>query len=215
MRTLITNIGLLFLSIAFFPSATQAENGLQVSLVAGLNTSTLTYHGDDAPNSNNWRLGVLGGIGCAVYFSENIGIRAEGLYCQKGYTLQTTNDKGIHAEYTTTFAYIDIPITGIVLLPGKRVTPYLFAGPVFGIKVGDAKTTVNGAELRVESDNIKALNVGATLGIGTSIPVGSNAIGFDARYTAGLANIDKETATTPWERRHTTLSFTARYSFSL
>lgn len=213
MKHLLATAYFLFCATVVLPTTTRAASGLWVSIVAGMNASTFTYSESNAPN-DKWKIGILGGASAALQFSDNIALRVEGLYSEKGSTVTTTDIHGVRSEYTTTLSYIDIPINAVVLLSGKRITPYLFAGPVFSIKAGEARTTINGQELPQGDAAIKPLDMGATFGIGVRIPVGQAAIELDTRYTAGLLYID-DNSTLPWDRQHSTLSLTARYSFAL
>lgn len=202
------------LATVFLPITARAANGLWVSLVAGVNASTLTYHGNDAPSNTTRQLGLLGGASSTVHFSDNVALRVEVLYSEKGETRERTNVQGVRAEYTTSLAYIDIPATAMILFSGKRIRPYFFTGPVLSTRVGTVRATINGEKQQVEDNAIEPLDIGITFGIGARLPIGWNAVEVDMRYTSGLTNTDN-ISTTPWERQHSVFSLTARYSFSL
>lgn len=181
----------MFAAAMLAPAVGYAQGDMLFSIKAGVNLADQSTDADNAPETS-MKIGAIGGVGFTAGLSDMFGIRAEMLFSQKG-TKSTQEILGTEIESELSLNYIDIPITAVLMLPGEGVKPQFFVGPMFGIKMGDAKYSVDGEEVeRAGDDGFVGMDIGVTIGAGISFPMGWNSLGIDARYTLGLTNINDD-----------------------
>jgi Outer membrane protein beta-barrel domain len=133
---------------------------------------------------NSMRTGFSGGAFGDLLFTEQFGMRIEGLYTMKGYTVDTP-----FGELTGKFDYIEFPVMFLAALPaGETVVVDLFAGPTFGFNV-KAESEAPDGDTEDISDVTESFEFGAALGAGLELVRSSFSIVFDARVSLGATSV--------------------------
>ncbi|NOZ34716.1 MAG: PorT family protein [Chlorobi bacterium] len=198
---------LLSVSIFFVLSMQAQKFGFKIGLnLSGVNSSTVLADYQTAALAK----GLNGGLVFEFNPVKRIGIRAEALFSQKGYTVESdVNVNGTDAVINTslTMNYIEIPL----LLKLKLGPAYITAGPYFAYAVSGkdiASITVDGQKLAEDQyanygqvpsndvfkdgefngDNItfSHTDMGLNLGLGVKLLM----FFAEARYGVGLTNIE-------------------------
>ncbi len=201
----------LFLSLAF-ASATigsAAAQGFTYGLKAGANYSNLW--GKNAPNSNSYKIGFVGGLAANYAFNDFASVQIEALYSNKGYKVTEVEVNGPNgakykAEGSQTINYVDFPILAHI-----NAGPVFFeAGPQIGIKTDSkiksnfkvkdaAGNVVNEGSSEADQDaiigfkridkktgGIPSFDIGIVAGLGYNI---TPMLSFGVRYNAGLKTL--------------------------
>jgi opacity protein-like surface antigen len=103
--------------------------------------------------------------------------------------------RGAEAEYegvilgTFRLSYLELPVFGRALFSlSNAVSPYIIAGPRFGLLLSATNTNAFGNE-RDESDGTNTLDFGFSVGAGALIHIGSRTIlTIESRYDQSLMN---------------------------
>lgn len=166
-------------------SAAQTASDMTFGVKAGINSSSITFEDAGQQADVKRLLGAVGGVFLGKRISDNIGLRVEGLFSQKGAKDAETGDD---AELRLT--YIDVPVL-LTLGPaatddGARFS--VFTGPQFSFKT-KAEETFQGQTQDV-SDDVESNDFGWVVGAGVEM----NRFNLDARYAHGLKNISTGTA---------------------
>jgi hypothetical protein len=151
-------------------------------------------------------LSISGGVYVDYIFSEKLNFRGELLYTTKGYNetttvIQSNKEKSV-TESKTPIRYLEIPllITYSFDIHDEKYKPYFLGGfvPSYMLSVptltgtqtnydpsGKVTSTKTG-EQTAPSDQIRRLDFGLALGVGTIL---KNGLGIEFRYTSGLNTI--------------------------
>ncbi|MCF6366991.1 MAG: PorT family protein [Bacteroidales bacterium] len=199
-KTIITLIAIILVI-----NANAQKFGVKLGVnMSGINSSTQLQDIQTAALGT----GLQGGF-VFEFMPAKIGIRAEALYTQKGYNVETaiSNDStDIITDFSLNLNYIEVP----VLLKIKMGPAYLVAGPYFGYAMSGEEIitmTVDGEELvnsQIEAqgsipsndvfksgefngDNIKFSRT--DFGLNAGLGVKFLKFFAEARYGVGLANI--------------------------
>lgn len=144
------------------------------------------------------RKAATGGVFVSVRASDRIHARVEALFAQKGFT-EVDDD----ATSTIAVDYLEIPLfVALALRPTtERVVPEVFAGPWVAWEVRcKAAATEGTTSVSFDCDEVpgdpvlrRTLDWGLIVGAGLGVAdVGPFRLSVDARYSAGLRNIDAE-----------------------
>jgi len=207
MKKIIFSVATLF-AIGFTTQAQEIKYGVK----AGLN---LADWGGDAENTNV-RPGLNAGVLAEIKFN-NFAIQPEIVYSQQGTKLTINNYSGndltSSLELTSKLDYINVPIAvKYYVIEGLS----LQAGPQIGFLVSakeKAELKANGENVSVEmdaKDGYEKVDFALFGGIGYDLPIG---IFFQARYNAGLSNINKDPDSADIELTNNVFSFSVGYKF--
>ncbi|MDX9802388.1 MAG: porin family protein [Spirochaetia bacterium] len=173
---------------------------------AGLNMGW--FSGDDWDDmvdyfdaSNDSKMGYSFGFFLDMAFSESFSIQPELNVTGSGGGISADNlydadyDVYYDEKVTQTAKILNMPVLFKFKVPAGSGKLSLFAGPLFGLLLGDIKltdqVTVKGygsdsADIDVEADN--NLVFGFTLGAGFEFPMGSGKLFTDLRYSRALTS---------------------------
>jgi hypothetical protein len=198
------------LAMGFAAQSQEVKYGVK----AGLNVADFGGDAKDTKVKTGFTAGVL-----AEFKFGNIAIQPEILYSQQGakseiiyYNGDPDSSDGI-IEYTAKLGYINVPVAlKYYIIEGLS----LQAGPQIGFLIsakekGDA--TANGESLSVEvdaKDIYEKIDFSIFGGIGYDLPIG---VFFQARYNAGLANINKDPKAPDAKLTNNVFSFSVGYKF--
>jgi hypothetical protein len=111
------------------------------------------------------------------------------------YSMQGAKGTDEGEEFTVALDYVRVPILVKFTIPTEgNISPYLFAGPELGFKVGcDAK---NGESVDCDTalseefggGTVQSFDYGLAFGGGVGFALGSGMLTVDARYALGMAD---------------------------
>jgi hypothetical protein len=208
MKKFIYSIATLF-AIGFTANAQDIKFGVK----AGLN---IAKWGADAENTSG-RAGFNAGVLAELIFSNNFAVQPEIVYSQQGTKRSINNYMGVEldnsSELTAKLNYINVPVAlKYYIIEGLS----LQAGPQIGFLVSANEVVVvkaDGEDLSLESDeknNYEKVDFALFGGIGYDLPIG---VFFQARYSAGLSNINKDPDTADQYLTNDVFSFSVGYKF--
>ena len=148
--------------------------------------------GDDAENfdRNN---GFIGGVFYGIDFTDDFGMRVDGLFVQKGAQGRCPcRNETVATDATLTLDYLEFPVLFMVGFPtGDTWAVNLFAGPTFGFNL-TAKGEVEGQG--TTDLDVHTFEFGATFGGGVEYMLESMSFIGDFRYALGGTNISDDFA---------------------
>ena len=177
-------LAITFAAIVALPSIAAAQTPVSVGVKAGANFAKLKFDEDDSDNDAVKNLvGAVAGLFVSKAITDSVGIRAEGLFSQKGAKFEGGTDDDDKINLT----YIDVPVLLTVGPSSSGSARFnVFTGPQVSFKT-KAELESSGVSLDFD-DQVKSTDFGWVLGVG----VESGRFTADARYTLGLSNIAKE-----------------------
>ena len=173
-------LSLALAAVVFTPMAAAAQTPITFGVKGGVNIATIKQ--DDVDNDEDTKsiVGAVAGIFLGKQLTDNVGLRAEGLFSQKG---AKNAEAGEDARFKLT--YVDVPVL-LTFGPsasssGARFN--VFTGPQFSF---NTKAQFEFAGLEEDADDeVKSNDLGWVFGAG----IESGRFTADARYTLGLSNI--------------------------
>jgi opacity protein-like surface antigen len=130
----------------------------------------------------------IGGV-LDIRLSENVALRLEPMYLQKGAAFVSDLVDPDFSEVTFKAAYLEAPLFLKITFGASAIRPYVLAGPVIGFNMS---SSLNAPGLDVETDGIvKSTDFGLGFGAGVSFPAGNNSLFIEGRYALGLADVAK------------------------
>lgn len=164
------------------------------------------------------RTGFVGGLFVQADFSENFGVRVEGLYTMKGASFSEYVNAGFIsglAEGTFKLDYIEFPILLVGRIPASEsVTFSAFAGPTLGFNIkSEIEVKFLGATASTDIEDVSGFEFGLAFGAGVSFDVASIVVGLDGRYDLGLTTIDD--SSDPADAKNRGFSFMAGIGFPI
>jgi len=181
--------GIVILTMIFaalvFPEP--ADAAIRFGIKGGVNGANII--GEDATLEGNWKnkIAFCGGVFLSLGIGKIVAIQPEVLYTMKGAQIEVTE-----GEITYTgklqYNYIEIPLLLKLRLPLGIVTPFVFAGPSVGFKLGDAIISYSDGAGTVEEpiEGFENLDYGAVFGGGLEL---GRHIWLDVRYSSGLQKL--------------------------
>lgn len=160
-------------------SAAQTASSMTFGVKAGINSSSITFEDAGQQADVKRLLGAVGGVFLGKRISDNIGLRVEGLFSQKG---AKDAESGDDAELRLT--YIDVPVLltlGPAATDGARFSA--FTGPQFSFRTKAEETFLG--QTQDVSDDVEGNDFGWVIGAGVEM----NRFNLDARYAHGLKDI--------------------------
>jgi len=180
-------IALLALFIAL-PAGAQVKLGV----IGGLNIANLSGEEPDGTKidfSSRTAFGV-GGV-LDVGLNENVALRFEPMYLQKGAEFtQTDPDLGA-ATITSKAAYLEVPLFLKIAFGTSTTRPYLMAGPTLGFNLSSKfELSASGISAEIDAKEVtQSTDFGLIFGAGVSFAAGNNSIFVEGRYALGLSDI--------------------------
>jgi len=176
----------LFLLVSSAASAA-SEGGMKFGLQGGLSISSLNApSGFTSSNVTGFSLGIALDAG----LNENISIRPEALFTQRGTAFVSGATGSITSRYNT----IEIPVFVKVSL-GEGIKPNFFAGPNFSFNISESLTAQAGGNVGAVTFNPRTVDIGLAVGLGVDI----GPIFINGRYLMGLVDVDENGAS--WNSR--------------
>ena len=165
-------------------SSAPAQTAPTFGVKAGVNFANLDFDVEEINDSVDRRTGLVAG-GFVLWPMQNaFGLQVEGLFSQKGITVDQDGDEG-----SLELDFFEVPVLARFSAPSSTNTSFhLFAGPSFGFKLR-ARSEFEFDDGESESENIGEDIAGFDLGlvVGAGLDVGRFLI--DGRYTHGLTNL--------------------------
>lgn len=176
-------------AILFLASVAPAQTPLSLGLQAGVNFANSSTDPDLSLSS---KTGMMVGGFVEVPLSPVIYITGEVFYIQKGAELSLL---GFDSKFK--LDYLEIPILLKAKFDAQGFTPFVFAGPNFGINVSseiEASYGGFGGSADIK-DWVESLDMAIDFGAGGEIPVApTTSLVVSIRYSLGLTDAFKEPA---------------------
>jgi len=142
------------------------------------------------------RQGIAGGIVFKEITKPNVGLQAEIMFTQKGWTEEFRLPIGGIAEIRTAafrYNYIEVPIMTNIRLGKRRFQYFLNIGPHFSYLLG-TDSTINKlpedeVSFRYNEATVVRFEYGASVGVGIAAKIGNGLLQIDGRASYGLNNI--------------------------
>ena len=161
------------------PAVAAAQTPVTFGIKGGVNIATLKFDDDEDDPDLKSLIGAVAGIFLGTQFNDNIGLRGEALFSQKG---AKNAEAGEDAKNKLT--YIDVPVLLTLGPSSSSDTRFnVFTGPQFSFNT-KAKYEDQFGEEDID-DEVKSTDFGWVVGAGLE----KGRLTADARYTIGLSNI--------------------------
>ena len=176
---------LLFLFAALPATAQQYIGAIGGASVSNLDVS-------DAEDEMNTRTGFgVGGL-FQVGMGQNVALRFEPMYVQKGAEQDLSEQTGVeNAQARFNLSYLEVPVFFKINIPAGNLQPYALAGPTIGFNLN--------SELELETETVSAtaaiegptrtIDAGLGFGGGLNVPIGGQSFFVEGRYIFGLVDI--------------------------
>jgi opacity protein-like surface antigen len=169
--------------------------GAQVNLgvIGGANIANL--NGEDPTGEKiDFSSRTVFGIGGVldVRLAENVALRFEPMYLQKGAEFDLTDDPDFGtATFTAKANYLEVPVLLKIAFGTSNTRPYLMAGPTIGFNLSSKfELSALGFSAEIDADKVtKSTDFGLAFGAGVSFPAGTSSIFVEGRYVLGLTDI--------------------------
>lgn len=180
------------LIVAFIPRPVAAAIDFNLGVKGGLSMATYNWTGEHA--STNLTRPVFG-VFFAFNLNKTFAIQPEIYYLTLG-GVETIDSEEMAFKYIDRYKYLHVPVLAKVrLMPDKKLTPILFAGPAMGVLLSARyKYIVDGVE---EFDKDikqfrKKTRLSVVFGAGLEYKMDKHMLILDIRYDLGLGNIDTD-----------------------
>ncbi|MCK4662919.1 MAG: PorT family protein [Bacteroidales bacterium] len=214
MKNIVITISLILImnisSFSIFAQETNSGGGLVSNMIIGAKAGmTYSYFIENYKNifTGSFK-GYTGGVYANYYLKDNIAVGAEINFIEYGATnikpsiIYGDNDN-FYKDFDRTNVRIyrlDIPVYGIYHIPGFSgdLQPRIIAGPSFGYNLQTMainESNIGATDIKTVSkfdvtERFKSWEYTATAGIGVNLKISSLIFSVDARYRAGLYNIN-------------------------
>lgn len=185
------NLFLLVLLALFIALPAGAQ--VKLGVIGGVNIANLNGEDVDGTKidfSSCTTFGV-GGV-LDIGLSENVALRFEPMYLQKGAEFNVTDDPDFgSATFSSKAGYLEVPVLLKISFGTSATRPYLMAGPTIGFNLSSKfELSALGFSAEIDADKItKSTDFGLAFGAGVSFPAGTSSIFVEGRYALGLSDI--------------------------
>jgi opacity protein-like surface antigen len=165
--------------VTLLPAVAAAQTPVTVGVKGGVNIAKISFDDDEDNEDVKSLVGAVAGLFVGKQFNDTFGLRAEGLFSQKGFK---DAESGDDAKFKLT--YVDVPLL-LTLGPSSSTDTRfnVFTGPQVSFNL---KAEEEFAGVTTDRDeDVKSTDFGWVLGAGLE----KGRITADARYTLGLSNI--------------------------
>ena len=191
----VTCLIIAFLMWGILPAYSQSSdfqsNKFSIGIIGGLNFADMYFPNSQGPDDQEITtlLGFGAGAVLDIRLSENILVRIEPMYLQKGGKIEEGTDRVNQPEGQINLSYIEIPLL-IQYTFGNRIKPYLIAGPTLGYNLtSEIEFDLTGLKFTGDLKEVtETFDLGLTFGGGVQVPVGIGTIFLEGRYSYGLIN---------------------------
>jgi opacity protein-like surface antigen len=195
MERVMNKFNPLFVVLLALFIALPASAQVKLGLIGGANLANLNGKDVDGTKfdfSGRTEFGV-GGV-LDVSLSENISLRFEPMYLQKGGETTVTDPDLGTATFALKAGYLEVPALLKIALGTSSIQPYLMAGPTIGFNLSsNLEFSAAGISAELDAKEItKSTDFGLAFGAGVSFPAGASSIFMEGRYNLGLSDIAKE-----------------------
>lgn len=155
---------------------------------AGINLANVGGDGTDGFDTKSI-VGLQFGAAAEISVNEMIAVQPELLYFQKGTSIDFGSFGG---EVDQVLNYLEIPVL-LKLKFGQEGGPKFFGtvGPSFGFGLnGKLKSDAGDEDIDFDDDEIKKLDISASIGAGAEFAAGPGNLFIDVRYLLGLSTTD-------------------------
>ena len=137
-----------------------------------------------------YRSTMHGGVIVGMTIGDKFAIEGQGLYVAKGFASDTTT--GVNVDLTLNYVELPLALAWTPIGRDRIVTPRIFAGPVFGFRVGCSFTATSSLPI-VDCDpqNVKDFDIGILAGLGLKIGRGIGGLTIDLGYNYGFIGAAK------------------------
>lgn len=183
MKTLVATI----CAVAMVTMASHANaKTMYAGVKGGLNIGSLT--GDDADNLDP-RNRFIGGAFYGIDFTDDFGVRIEGLYVMGGAEGPYTTEDGDTHDAIISLDYLQFPVLFVVNIPlNEKIAFDVTLGPTFSFNTSAQAEIPEHGETE-DVPNVNSFEFGAAIGGGLEYKLSSMSILVDARYYAGATNV--------------------------
>lgn len=195
---------LIGLTLMFFPLLQALASQVDFGVKAGLNLHTGSYDATQTATqatkgtSVNFGLGLAGGLGAELHFTELISLETDLMWITRGHVLSTSAG-GVETNVRNGYNTLALPVLFKFSFGSWDFIPYLGVGlePYYIISAGSTTTKTNtpAASSTIASSTLNPLNVGITGNLGFAYYWGDVGGVFDVRYTYGMTNAANGSAT--------------------
>jgi hypothetical protein len=175
--------------------ALEADLGIR----AGLNVHTVTFDAtrnasqSTAGSNVNFGLGLAGGVGTELHFTDLLSIETNLMWVTRGFVLSSTTN-AIETNIRSSYNTVAVPILAKFSFGTWDFIPYFGVGlePYYIISAGETRTETNQSATTstISLTNLNQLNVGVAGVLGFTYFWGDVGFNLDVRYTYTLTNID-------------------------
>ena len=172
----------LLITLMTFVATSANAQKFHYGVAAGTNFAVQSGIAEYYDNSDI-RVGLHAGLAESYAFNDNIALRSELTYDQKGRKTDAVTDK---------YDYITLPVLfdySFKLSDQSGTRMRLNAGP-FASYLVNAESETSDATIDLKSDS-NDMEAGVIMGIGLEQPVGNHSIYMDIRLNLGLTNYSK------------------------
>lgn len=182
-------VGLCLAALAAQPAASQ-----RAAVGAEVGYSRADLAGPDAGGLRP-RQGALTGVYLSAPLGQLVTLRPELLFALKGGRADVLLEDGSTATVDIELAYMELPILARISFPTRQIRPVLFAGPSVALRIGcDIQVLIQDQPFRAtcgrdEFNDVTESDLGFVTGGGIEVRWFQAALALEARYTAGLRSI--------------------------
>ncbi len=183
---------LALVALAALPAAAQSAHRLTVK--GGIDSSNpdVSAHLNGLTVETGSKTAPVIGVGLESRLSDTWSTQVELMYVRRDTDMHFSGDGQPRIDAVYKLSYLDMPVTVKAAFLSAPFRPFLFAGPVFGIRLDAKSDNVAGGSGQSFSvkDQIRSTNLALTGGGGFDIRAGDSFwITLEGRYVYGLLNL--------------------------
>lgn len=170
------------------------KGGVNIASLTGESTSPVSPAGltTEDPDNLDSHNGFIGGVFYGIDFTDDFGIRVEGLYVMGGAEGPHNTQDGDTHQAIIKLDYIQFPLLFVVNIPATEQLAFdVTLGPAFSFNT-TAKAEIPAHNESEDISGISSFEFGAAVGGGIEYKVSSMSILVDARYYAGVTTVISE-----------------------
>ena len=199
-KSITTTIAILLVTYTFAQVSLGLKGGINFANIAIPEIAIINI--PDAQANKSFTFGAVAEIGIANGFAiqTELNYTKKGFIINEGIPLEIANiPLPVGVKVTTDLNYMELPILAKYNFGNEKVGGYLTAGPTMSYASnGRFRTAANfiidlnviDQEFDFDNLNISKFDVGASIGAGGTVKLGTTKLFMDARYTHGFNKLD-------------------------